>query len=211
MFILKVLFFYLTLTSLVFSQTGNKRQLQGPSTGLDDQSQSKALGDDFFSDDDFFKTSGHMFKEMQKIRQRFHDMMADDPFLEQFDDFNKISGNKLGNDQEIVTKHYEDDKYYYFEIRKDNSTESNFKVKVANHQLIITSNQEIEKENRDAKGNKSYMKTKSSVTRSFPLEDYVDPIGYDISEHKDKLVIKFKKNAQIQKKKAVDANKEDYI
>ena len=152
-----------------------------------------------------------MFKEMQKIRQRFHDMMADDPFLEQFDDFNKISGNKLGNDQEIVTKHYEDDKYYYFEIRKDNSTESNFKVKVANHQLIITSNQEIEKENRDAKGNKSYLKTKSSVTRSFPLEDYVDPIGYDISEHKDKLVIKFKKNAQIQKKKAVDANKEDYI
>jgi len=211
MFILKVLFFYLALTSLVFSQTGNKRQLQGPSTGLDDQSKSKALGDDFFSDDDFFKTNGQMFQEMQKMRQKFHDMMTNDPFMEQFDDFNKISGNELGKNQEIVTKHYEDDKYYYFEIKKDHATESNFQVKVENQQLIITNNQEIEKENKDAKGNKSYLKTKSIVTRSYSLEDYVDPKGYDISEQKDKLVIKFKKDAQIKKKKAVDANKEDYI
>ena len=211
MFVLKALVFYLTLISLVYSQTGNKRQLQGPSTGLNDQNQGRALGDDFFSDDDFYKTSGQMFKEMQKIRQRFHDMMTNDPFMENFDDFGKISGNTLGNKQEIVTKHYEDEKHYYFEIKKDNATESNFKVKVENDQLIITSNQEIEKEDKDAQGNKSYLKTKSSVMRSFPLEDYVDPNGYDISEHKDKLVIKFKKNTRIKKKKTVNADKEDYI
>ena len=70
---------------------------------------------------------------------------------------------------------------------------------------------EDEKEDRDAKGNKSYMKTKSSVTRSFPLENYVDPAGYDISEQRDKLVIKFKKNTQIKNKKTVNARKEDYI
>ncbi|OFZ49128.1 MAG: hypothetical protein A2381_16145 [Bdellovibrionales bacterium RIFOXYB1_FULL_37_110] len=211
MFVIKILIFYLTMTSLVFSQTGNKRQLQGPSTGLDDQNQRKMLGDDFFSDDDFFKNGGQMFKEMQKIRQRFHDMMADDPFMEHFDDFGKISGNGFKNNQDIVTKHYEDDKHYYFEIQKNSATESNFKVKVEDHQLIITNNQEIEKEDRDAKGNKSYMKTKSSVTRSFPLENYVDPAGYDISEQRDKLVIKFKKNTQIKNKKTVNARKEDYI
>jgi HSP20 family molecular chaperone IbpA len=181
--------FALGVGSMLVTQKAAKEKQQAisfvhPLVGQKDSGTDQLL--DHFFNDDFFGKSEDPFDQMRKMREQM---------MKQFDPPQKGSGpfdswyhKKFGGGDVAEIMQREDDKFVYYDISVKGLNKEDLKVKVANGQINISGKTETKNE-----GTGTYMS--SMFRRSFPVPPNVESSKVEMENGKDKLTVKFPKNA----------------